>query len=216
MRRPLFVLAVSLFAAPALFAQQPSARPLAPALRPYTACKLQGGPDLVEVTPLITPKSVRTIQTMHGNKQVQLVDGARLVFSYQDSDLFANAKIEELPAASYAQSKEDLISNFEKILSSDDLAGRNYGMQAALHGFEIYGLDKKMLTGTNIGIYVMFDNTEHVVTTIYFLNADPARRKFATLDEYAGLRDVFLSKYTACVRAKLSAPAAPPAPAKRR
>ncbi|HEY4357389.1 MAG TPA: hypothetical protein VGN16_16680 [Acidobacteriaceae bacterium] len=213
MRRLLFALAACLFAATTLSAQQQT-RPLAPALRPYTTCKLQGGPDLVEVTPLVTPKSVRTVQTRQGNKQIQLLDGARLVFSYADSDLFATAKIEELPAASYAQSKDDLISNFEKILSSDDLAGRNYGMQPTMHGFEIYGLDKKMLTGSNLGIYVMFDNNTHVVTTMYFLNAEAEHRKFATLAEYAGLRDVFLSKYTACVRAKLSAPAATP-PARR-
>lgn len=158
----------------------------------------------MDITPLLAANSVRTVQTSSGDRQVQLVDGARLMFAYPSTDFFANMKVEELPAASYAQGKEDLVRNFDYLLSTSVVNSRNSALRPTLQGFEIYGQDRSDFNGGVMGMYLLFENATHVATTIYFLNQEPAQRKFATMQEYAALRDQFLAGYAACVRAKLT------------
>ena len=203
--RPLF--AVALLSA-TLTARTQSARQLPAELRPYTACKLPGGPDVVEVTPLPAVPMVRTVQTLRGPANIRMLDGVRVMFAYPESDFFANLKAEELPAETYTSQKADLISDFDKTLASDNAAGRNYTLKPTLNGFEIYGLDRTKLEGGVLGIYLFFDDSTHVVTTIYFLNQEPAHRHFSSLAEYARLRDSFLQSFTTCIRSTAT-PSAP-------
>ncbi len=178
-------------------------RPLSPALEPYTNCKLPGGPDVVQVTPLPVVPGTRELQTVQGPRTLKMLDGVRVTFAYPDTDFYANVKAEELPADSYAGSKADLLSEEDKIIASSESVGRNDALKPALRGFEVSGLDAKKLEGNVLGIYLLFDDASHVVTTIYFLNAEVTRRKFDSVPEYATLRDKFLQSYTACVRGNI-------------
>ena len=51
-----------------------------------------------------------------------------------------------------------------------------------------------------IALHTFFDDARQVVVTIYFLNAEPSRRKYASMDEFRTLRDRFIEAYFACVR----------------
>ena len=81
-----------------------------------------------------------------------------------------------------------------------------YVLRPRLNGFEIYGLDRVRLEGSTLGIYLLFDNRTQIATTIYFVNADPDKRKFSTLEAYAQLRDRFLDAYTTCIHAPHATP----------
>ena len=193
-------------------AQSASAK-LTPALQPYTQCAPTDGPRVVEVTRLPAENHTRTVRTLTGPKQVEMLDGVRVMFAYPNTDFFANVKAELLPPAKYADEKKDLGSEFDNILASGgDTTTRNYTLKPTINGYEATGLDRTTLDGGTLGIYMLFDNSRHVVTTVYFLNADPTRRRFANLDEYHKLRDDFLARYTACVRSS-AAPVTVPATA---
>jgi hypothetical protein len=179
-------------------------RSVAPSLKPYTSCQINSGPDMVDITPLPSANMTRSVKTIKGERQISMKDGVRVMFAYPDTDFFANIKAEELPAASFDQEKADLIGEFEWMLASGDNS-RNYALKPTMQGLEISGLDRGKLEGGVLGVYLLFDNSTHVVTTIYFLNQDPARRKFSTLAEYAALRDQFLSHYVSCIRSNQSA-----------
>ncbi len=164
----------------------------------YTHCKFSDDLALVETTPLAKGIEGRTVKTIMGSKRVPLAGGVRLMYAYPNTEPLANVKVEQIPADDYEQAKQDLIANFEQILTADDSSSRNYALKPQMNALEIYGLDRKKLEGGVLGIYLFFVDRTHTATTIYFLNQDPGVRKFDTLDEYATLRDRFLATYTGC------------------
>ncbi len=187
-------------------------RPISAALKPYTACQIPGGPDLVQTTPLPQTPMTRPAQTLTGPKQIKIMDGLLAAFKYPNSAPFANVKIEQLPASTYAAEKPELISEFDAINAKGEDTQRNYAMKPTLNGFEIYGFDRTQLDGNVLGIYLFFDNPHHIATTAYFLNAPAGQRKFSTVAEYSNLREGFLNAYTQCVHKALGgAPATKPA-----
>lgn len=179
--------------------QQPTA---AIAFAPYTGCSLADGPSVVEVTPLGSGVTQRTVTTLKGPVSVKMTDGKRVMFAYPNEDFYANVKVEILPTENYAASKDALTNEFEYILASGDTS-RNYSLKAHLNGFEIQGLDRNKREGGVLGIYLLFDNPSRTVTTIYFLNQDSPTH-FKTMAEYATLRDHFLAGYTSCIRKALA------------
>jgi hypothetical protein len=132
-----------------------------------------------------------------------MVDGVRVMFAYPNTDFYANLKAEELAQERYDADKTNLISAEDKLLASDDANSRNYALKPKMNGFEVYGMDRKKLDGGVLGVYLLFDDATRVVTTIYFLNQQPGRRRFNDMTEYARLRDGFLDSYTRCVRGSL-------------
>jgi hypothetical protein len=102
-----------------------------------------------------------------------------------------------LPAANYPQLKQFLLDNFQYLSHGNTV---NTALRSPMNGFEIHGLDREKLEGGVLGIYLLFDDPAHAVTTIYLLNQEPQSRKFQSMEEYSGLRDRFLGSYTACIR----------------
>jgi hypothetical protein len=206
-------LAVCLLVAPSAALAQ-----LDPALHRYTTCKFDDGLTVAEASPLPAGVKGRTVETLAGFREVAILRGEHITFTYPGTDFFATVKVEQLPPASFDQGRKDLISNFDHILAGGDDSTRNmaFALRPRLNGFEVYGLDRKKLEGNTLGIYLLIDNRLHIVTSVFFLNQDPARRKFSTLAEYAALRDNFLEAYTSCVHAPYaSSSPAKAAPAKR-
>jgi hypothetical protein len=54
--------------------------------------------------------------------------------------------------------------------------------------------------GNTLGISVLFSDADHHIVTIYFLNQNPKKRKFQTIEEWRTLRDNFLKRYTTCAK----------------
>ena len=196
-------LAVCLLSAPIAAHAQINA-----ALRPYTACKFDDGLTAVETSQLPAGIQGRTVETLTGPRQVPILRGEHITFSYPSTSFFATVKVEQLPPDTFAQGKTDLISNFDHILAGGDDSARNmsFALRPRLNGFEVYGLDRKKLEGNTLGIYLLIDNRRHIVASVFFLNQEPRLRKFSTLAEYATLRDHFLDAYTSCVHAPFATP----------
>ena len=189
-----------------------------PALRPYTACKFDDGLTAIESSQLPASIQGRTVETLTGPRQVPILHGEHITFSYPSTSFFATVKVEQLPPDTFAQGKTDLISNFDHILAGDDESARNmsFALRPRLNGFEVYGLDRKKLEGNTLGIYLLIDNRTHIIASVFFLNQEPQLRKFSTLAEYATLRDHFLDAYTSCVHAPFATPTAKRAPTRHR
>jgi len=126
--------------------------------------------------------------------------GLRIMFAYPDTDFYANVKSESLPSASYSDEKQALLDHWQYIHMTGPGTALNYSLTSPLNKFEIHGYDRDKLEGGVLGIYLMFDDTRHVVTTFYMLNQEPTARRFRTMEEYGKLRDAFLRTYTACIR----------------
>jgi len=123
------------------------------------------------------------------------------MFAYPGESFYANVKVEILPEPGYEKSKKALMDNFDYLLASGDNR-RNYALKPHMNGFEIQGLDRSKREGGVLGIYLLFNDATRTVLTIYMLNQEPPER-FTTIEEYAALRDRFLSGYTSCIRKAL-------------
>jgi hypothetical protein len=194
-----FLLFAAIFYGPFCTAQQISSS-VGGGLEAYTSCNLPDGLSVVDVAPLAPGVTSRTVDTSQGPRQIDMLAGKRIMFAYPNTDFYANVKAEKLPANNYEKLKGFLIENFDYILATSKESSRNYSLKPTLNNFAISGLDQSALSGGVLGIYLLFDDNAHVVTTIYLLNQEPAARKFQTIEEYRKLRDQFLSGYTSCIR----------------
>ena len=172
-------------------------RTAADALTPYMTCSFSDGLQIVRTDPLATGITARDVDTDNGPRRIEMEAGMRIMFAYPDTDFYANVKAEVLPAAKFGELKRYLLENFEHIGHGNSV---NTALKSPLNGFEAHGLDRDKLEGGVLGIYLLFDDAEHAVTTIYLLNQEPQQRKFKNIDEYRLLRDRFLATYTGCIR----------------
>jgi hypothetical protein len=168
----------------------------------YTSCKFSDGLAVVETSPLSPGIQERTVPTSKGSRQIPIVEGRRVMFAYPEKDFYANVKVEILPEKNYTETRQSLTDNFDFMLNSGVGHTRNYGLKPILNGLDERGLDRDKLEGGVLGIYLLIDDASRMVTTIYFLNQEPAGRSFQTLEEYRAQRDRFLMSYTSCVGAK--------------
>jgi hypothetical protein len=174
--------------------------PIAKALVPYTTCSFPDGLRVVQTAPLATGVASRPVQTANGTQSIEMEAAEQVTFGYPLTDLFANAKVELLPAARYPEMKRILLANLVFLESERNGPTAARALPVGLHGFEVHGSDLQKLTGSMLGMYVLFDDKAHVATTVYFLNQQAWERKFQTMGEYGRLRDSFLKAYTGCVR----------------
>ena len=177
-----------------------------PDIKPYTTCRFDDGLEVSDLAPLALSVTTRSVRTLRGMRQIEMTAGERVMFSYPNTDFYANVKVEQLPDKSYLQEKQDLIGEFDYLLSSGNDQERNYALKPKVNGFEIYGLDRTKLEGGVLGLYLFFDDSARMVTTIYLLNQEPSQRKFQTIDEYRKLRDHFLAGFTSCIRQSQTKP----------
>lgn len=167
-------------------------------LQAYTSCSFPDGLEIVSVKPLDAGPLL--VATSAGTQTIDTVAGERVMFSYPMTDYFANAKVESLAADQYPHSREILLENLGLMESQRDGPVRAEALPAGLHGFDVHGNNRTALDGDVLGMYLLFDDARHVVTTVSFLNQHAWERKFQTMAEYERLRDSFLRNYTGCVR----------------
>ena len=177
-------------------AQQATAK----VLTPYTTCYFPDGLTVASANSLSPDEASRTVETADGSQHIDPVTSEQVMFAYPFTDFFANVKVEELPAAQYPALKKILVANLEYLGKKTPNILANDALPANLHGFEVHGHDLERLESSVLGMYVMFDDASHVVTTVFFLNQESWRRKFQSMGEYRTLRDHFLTTYTGCVR----------------
>jgi hypothetical protein len=180
-------------------------------LKPFTTCKLKGGPSVKRVDR--RPKSAekyREIATDKGQERVSVLDGYRVMFGYNDLlYFFANVKIERSDSQSYAADKEVIIRSLRNLASTKQATKFIYVDKTGLNGFEHYGTDRDVIdVGGVMGTHVLFFDPHHLVITIYVLNQNKDtggllfrnNRRFNDINEYRVLRDEFLSHYTECLK----------------
>jgi hypothetical protein len=108
----------------------------------YTTCKFADGLTVVETAPLAPGIHARTVETSKGPRQVEMVEGRRVMFAYPDKDFYANVKVEILPEKNYVETRQFLIDSFDYTLASGSRNTRNYGLKPMLNGLDVRGLDR--------------------------------------------------------------------------
>jgi hypothetical protein len=171
-------------------------------LKSYTSCQL--GPDfqIVQVDGPVTDFAWKS-PTKSGQVPIPVEAGYRVLVTYRGDEPFGNLKVERLPKSQYVDEKASLLSSLEHFASDS-------GMEPKVHtetrnGLSLYGVTRIRLEGGVLSIYNLFSDPEDIVVTMYLLNAEPAQRKFNTLEAYKQIREKFLDVYTKCVASRGSA-----------
>jgi hypothetical protein len=169
-------------------------------LAAYNSCFFSDGLQIQLIEPLDAEQDARPMKTSHGFVTVPFLSGERIMFAYPFMDYYANMSVEQLPADRYASLKATMLDNMAYLESEINGPAPAQTLPEDVHGFEVHGNNREKMEGGALGMYLLFDDLNHVATTVYFLNEESWRRKFQTMDEYARLRDQFLTTYTGCVR----------------
>jgi hypothetical protein len=175
-------------------------RSLTDPLEPYTLCKFSKELSVVSAVRYPSDVTSRPVKTVSGRKDVSILDGYRILFSYPGTDIFANVKFEMLQPLRYLSDKKSIIEGMEFLASSaksvkDPLEHGEY------LEYEVYALNNRTISGSGpISMYTLFNDTESLVVTVYFINQKAERRKFQSYEEYQGLRDRFLDELMSCAQ----------------
>ncbi len=140
--------------------------------------------------------AVRTVTTALGEEPITMVDGYRTLYVLPPQEGMLNTKTEILEASTYAAGRRSLIGNLE-FLAKKDPAIRGVGKSKS-GSLDIYVASRDTLDGGVLAIAELFNDARHTVTTIYFLNAEPAERQFQTVAAFVSLRDGILREFGHC------------------
>lgn len=175
-------------------------------LKPFTTCELDNGLRIVQVDRLPKDVKSRTVTTSKGDQPVSLADGYRVMVAYNDDrDWFANIKAEKSVTTEYERDKELVIENLKWAASTSKEMESQEPVKVSIGEYEGYGTSKRTLVGNMLGIYVLFSDVNHTITTFYFINQNPKRKRFQNIEEWRVLRDEFLKTYTTCLKNNRSA-----------
>jgi hypothetical protein len=171
-------------------------------LKRFTTCKMPGDIRHRDVSRVKYLGNYREIGNQ--DERVSVVDGYRITFGYADVpyDLI-NVKVEQSDGASYSQDKERVVKWLKHLSSIDQATKIQFADKAVLHGFEHYGIDRDVIdVGIVVGTQVLFDDAEHLIITIYFLNHNKKmkKRRFNNLEEYRLFKTEALDRYAECLR----------------
>ena len=164
-------------------------------LKAYTTCNLGPEFQIVQVDGPVKDFAWPTT-TKNGEVRIPVEAGFRVLVTYKETELFGNLKVERLPKSQYIDEKSNLLSSLEYLSAAP---GNEPVQTDTRNGLTIYGHTRNKLEGGTLSIYYLFLDQESVAVSMYLLNAEPAERKFSTLDEFKKIRDRFLDAYTKCL-----------------
>ena len=170
-------------------------------LKPYTVCEFDDGLKIVKFERLSKDEIYsRAVKTADGEKEVTRIDSYRMLVAYPNTDAFANIRPERSRPDGYAQDKKNIIEELKYMISVSKEMEFKEPIKATYNGFEIYGMNRRTLEiGTTVGMYVLFHDADQTITTVYFFNPKPKKRKFQTIEEWRTLKEDFLNNYTNCI-----------------
>ena len=169
-------------------------------LKSFTSCDLHDGLNIVQVDRLPENVKSRTVKTSNGDQKISLADGYRVMVAYnEDRDWFANIKAEKSVTPEYERDKQTAIENLRWAASVGKEMESPEPVKVSFGNYEGYGSSRRTLIGNVLGTYLLFSDVDHTITTFYFINQNPKKKRFQTIEEWRALRDEFLKTYTACV-----------------
>ena len=172
------------------------------AAKGFSPCQLSSM-TVVHTERLPERPMVRTIETSKGEREITMTDGYRVLYTLGDEPML-NMKMETLQPSTYAQQKSDLL-DYEEQLTHDKGMQPNVATQTK-SGVDSHVITRNVLEGGVLSIAQIFNDSKHELTTIYLLNAEPERRHFKSIEEFAGIRDRTINEVMDCMLQRTTAP----------
>src|SRR5947209_4865315 len=125
----------------------------------YAECKFGSPFQIVQVDRLPGAKS-RPVNTKSGIQRVALLDGYRLLIAYDQTEPFANMKVEQLDPATYQKDKQALIETLGMAASEAKDMESETPKHEQIDKFDAYSISRKELTGGVLSVYTLFRDAD--------------------------------------------------------
>ncbi len=162
-------------------------------------CISSGRLKTLESSRLPESATSRSVATLEGERSVSLADGYKLILATPQGLPFVNLKV-ELSRPDSADADRSAIRQQMQAFASrrpptaKDLARSN------VRGLEVLALHQPDLSrGGPVSFITAFAESRSLVATLYVLNQEPAKRAFATYEQYESVRDEAIEHIFGCI-----------------
>jgi hypothetical protein len=176
-------------------------------LKTYTVCPTRETEFVVFAVRRVKKNTIETLvrETTSGVKGISRTDSYDVLITFKDTMRFADVRPDRSDPNQYETDKNVALENLQyyngigKSMNSSKPTDKTY------NGFLTYSIYRSELIGNQLGTSLIFDDTNKMITTIYFANApkNSDGKNYKTIEEWSKLRENFLDSYTSCVAKNL-------------
>lgn len=161
-------------------------------------CIAGGSLKLAERSSLPASVRSRSVDTEQGPREVSLDGGQRLILLTEQGEPFINLKVEQSREGRFDGDRAAVTAQMQHMHRR---SGGTASLVTGTRGSEavLLGLNNPTLDARIISFYSLFEPKRALIATAYFLNQKPERRAFATMEDFAALRDKALREMQDCL-----------------
>jgi len=178
-------------------------------LKAYTVCPKGETEFVVFAVRRVDKNTNRTLarETADGVKGISRTDSYDVLITFKDKMRFADVRPDRSDPNKYEDDKKVALENLQYYNDTGKAMSSGKPLEKTYNGFLTYSIYRSELIGNQLGISLIFDDTNNMITTIYFVNApkNSDGKNYKTIEEWSKLRERFLDSYTNCVAKNLGA-----------
>ncbi len=171
-------------------------------LKTYTVCPTGETEFVVLAVRRVDKNTNRTLarDTAGGIKGISRTDSYDVLITFIDKMRFADVRPDRSDPNKYETDKNVALENLQYYNDTGKSMNSSKPIEKTYNGLLTYSIYRSELIGNQLGISLIFDDTNKMITTIYFINApkNSDGKTYKTIEEWSKLRENFLDSYTSC------------------
>lgn len=176
-------------------------------LKAYTICPSTETEFVVFAVERVAKNKDQTLarDTAEGVKGISRTDSYDVLITFKDKMRFADVRPDRSKLEEYENDKKVTLENLQYLTKTGKSMAVEKPIEKSYNGFTTYSDYRSELIGNTLGISLIFDDVNKMITTIYFINAprNANGKNFKNIADWLELRDKFLDSYTKCTAANL-------------
>lgn len=172
-------------------------------MKTYTVCPATETEFVVLASRRVAKNVNQTLarDTADGVKGISRTDSYDVLIAFKDKMRFANLRPDRSKPEEYENDKKVALENLQYNINTGKSIANTNPDEKSFDGFKTYSSYRSELIGDTLGISLVFDDANKMITTIYFINAPKKGegKHFTNVEEWKSLRDEFLDAYIKCV-----------------
>ena len=176
-------------------------------LRTYTVCPSGETEFIVFAVRRVDKNENRTLarDTADGVKGISRTDSYDVLVTFTDKMRFADVRPDRSDPSQYEGDKKVALENLQYLNGLGTAMSSPNPLEKEYNGLSTYSIYRSELIGNQLGISIIFDDANKMITTVYFINAPKSTdgKNYKTIEEWSTLREKFLDSYTSCVSREL-------------
>lgn len=175
-------------------------------LKAYTVCPGTETEFVVSAVERVANNKVQTLarDTPNGVKGISRTDSYDVLITFKDKMRFADIRPDRSKPEEYENDKKIAVENLQYLINTGKSMAVEKPAEKTYNRFTTASDYRSELIGNTLGISLIFDDANKMITTVYFINAPKANgKRYANFQEWFDLRNAFLNAYTGCVDTNL-------------